>query len=130
MKSCKSLAILAVLIAGVLVSVPRVRAQAPAEKNPAEAMATMKKWATELNLTEAQKKQLMPVVMEQAQKLKAWKEDTTSPKMQKMMKLRAIHQDTDAKVKPILTPDQFTKFQAMRQEEMQKMMEERKAANQ
>lgn len=130
MKLCKSLSLLAVLFAAILVSAPRVRAQAATEKNPAEAMATMKKWSTELNLTQAQKKQLMPVVIEQAQKLKAMKEDTTSTKMQRLMKLRAIHQDTDAKVKPILTPDQFTKFQAMRQEEMQEMMEERKSPNQ
>ena len=129
MKIWKGFSLLAILAASLLFSVPPARAQAPAEKNPAEALATLKHWSTELNLSEAQKKQLMPIVMEQTQKLKAWKEDTTSTKMQKVMKLRAIHQDTDAKVKPILTPDQFTKFQAMRQAEMQKMMEQHKAAS-
>ncbi|MGH9703867.1 MAG: hypothetical protein ACRD4K_10865 [Candidatus Acidiferrales bacterium] len=129
MKIWNGFSLLAVLAAGLLFSVPPARAQASTEKNPADALATLKHWSTELNLTEAQKKQLMPIVMEQTQKLKAWKEDTASTRMQKVMKLRSIHQDTDTKVKPILTPDQFTKFQAMRQAEMQKIMEQHKAAS-
>ncbi len=131
MKLCTSMSLLAVLFAGILVTVPRVRAQAP--KAPAEAMATLKQWSTDLNLTEAQKKQLLPVVIDEGQKMKDLKDDTTSTRLQKLMKLRAIHQDTDAKVKPIMTADQFTKFQALRQQNMEKMLDkmmERKAPSQ
>jgi hypothetical protein len=88
-----------------------------------EMMAKLEKMSAELQLTPDQKKQMLPILMEEAPKMKAAKEDTSLGPIQKMMKLRQIGTDTDTKVKPILTPAQWEKWEAMRNQERQEMIE-------
>lgn len=102
-------------------SLPAQDAMGQGDKS--EMMAKVEKISAELQLTPAQKKQILPILMDEAPKLKAVKEDTTMRPMQKAMKLRQISEATDAKLQPILTPTQFQKLQEMQTQERQQMMQ-------
>jgi periplasmic protein CpxP/Spy len=91
--------------------------------NMSEITAKLEKMSAALQLTFAQKQQIKPILMEEAPKLKALKSDTSLPPLQKAMKMRQIGEDTDAKLQPILTPEQNQKWQQMRTQERQQMMQ-------
>jgi Spy/CpxP family protein refolding chaperone len=83
--------------------------------------------AKQLSLTADQKEKLLPVLADEAPKLKAVKADTTLTGLQKLQKIRAIHAETDPKVKAILTPTQYEQWQTIRQQEIHDMIEKKKA---
>jgi len=91
--------------------------------NKSEIAAKLEKMAAALQLTPEQKQQIKPILVDEVPKLKALKADTSIPPMQKAMKLRQISEDTDAKLQPILTPEQNQKWQQMRAQERQQMMQ-------
>lgn len=91
--------------------------------NKQEVMAKLEKISTELQLSPAQKKQMAPILMQEAPKLQAIKSNTSLGPMQKAMQLKEIGQDTDSKVMPILNPQQQQKWQAMQAAERQQMMQ-------
>jgi hypothetical protein len=91
--------------------------------NKQEVAAKLEKISAALQLTPAQKKQMLPILMQEAPKLQAVKSDTSLGPLQKAMKLKEIGSDTDSKVMPILTPQQQQKWQAMQAEERQQMMQ-------
>jgi hypothetical protein len=72
-----------------------------------------------LNLTAQQKGEMLPILQEEGPKLKAIKNDPNMTGAQKAMQLRAIHQETDPKVKAILSPQQYQEWQAIRQHEIE-----------
>ena len=93
----------------------------------AEVAKKVEALAKQLNLTADEKEKLLPVLAEEAPKLKAVKEDTTLTGMQKLEKIRAIHQETDPKVKAILSSDQYQQWQTIRQQEIREMIEKKKS---
>ena len=116
---------IAVFAALMMSLVTAALAQAPpAGADKQEMMAKLEKLSTELQLTPAQKKQVGPILMQEAPKLKAIKANTSLGPMQKAMQLKQIGEDTDAKMKPILTPEQYQKFQQIRQQEREQMMQQ------
>src|ERR1700684_2542091 len=117
-------------VAAVLtVSAPRLTAQDGMSSmgamggDNAEAMQKLQKMSAALHLTPEQKKQMLPILMDEGPKLKALKSDTSMPPMEKAMKMRTISQDTNSKVKPILNPEQYQKFEQMRTQERQQMIQ-------
>jgi len=98
-------------------------AQAQTSPDKQEVMAKLEKLAAQLQLTPDQKKQLAPILMEEAQKMKAIKSNTSLGPLEKMMQMKQVGTDTDAKVQPILTPAQYQQFQQIREQERQQMME-------
>jgi hypothetical protein len=94
-----------------------------AQGNMGEAAAKLEKMSTALQLTPAQKQQIAPILMEEAPKMKALKSDTSLGPMQKAMKMHQIADATDAKLKPILNPEQYEKWQQMRAQEREQMMQ-------
>jgi Spy/CpxP family protein refolding chaperone len=54
------------------------------------------------------------------------KDDTTLTGLQKLQKVRAIHAETDPKVKAILTPEQYQQWQTIRQQEIHDMIEKKR----
>jgi Spy/CpxP family protein refolding chaperone len=99
-------------------------AQAPAQGgDKQEMLAKLEKMSTELQLTPAQKQQILPILKEEAPKLQAVKANTSLGPVKKGMEMKQISNETDAKLKPILTPAQFEKLQQMHQEERQQMMQ-------
>jgi hypothetical protein len=118
------------VLLAIAVSIPLLSAQdnmsqgtMGAQPNKAEVMAKLEKISTELNLSPAQKQQMLPILKEEAPKIQAIKGNTSMAPMQKAMQLRQIGQATDAKVMPILNPEQQQKWQAMRQQEREQMMQ-------
>jgi Spy/CpxP family protein refolding chaperone len=72
--------------------------------------------AAQLQLTDQQKQQLKPILRDEAQKLKSLWAETGITKRQKHVQLNQIRQEFTAKVKAILTPEQFAKWQNLRGE--------------
>ncbi len=68
------------------------------------------KMMQELNLTDAQKAQLKPIMEAQRDQMKAMREDTTLDRKAKMTKMKAMRADMETQVNAILTPDQQTKL--------------------
>ena len=85
-------------------------AQKPGGMGKAEAIAQ------QLNLTPEQKMKVLPILREEGPKVEAIKNDNQMSKIEKLQKIRAIHQQTDPQMKAILTPAQYQKLQAIRQQ--------------
>lgn len=78
----------------------------------------------ELNLTDAQKAKLKPIMEAQRDQMKAMREDTTLDGKAKKAKMKAMRASMEKQVNAILTPDQQKKMADMKA----KMKAERAAA--
>ncbi len=79
----------------------------------------------QLNLTPQQKVKILPILREEAPKVAAIKNDNSLSRIQKMQQIRAIHQQTDPQMKAILSPEQYQKLQAIRQQTIREAMQTR-----
>jgi Spy/CpxP family protein refolding chaperone len=70
----------------------------------------------ELNLTPEQKAKILPILADEGPKVKAIQNDNSLSRMQKVQQIRAIHQQTDPQMKSILSPAQYEKLKAIRQQ--------------
>ncbi len=98
-------------------------AQEPPSPEKQEAIAKLEKLSAELQLTPQQKKQMMPIMMEEAKKMKAVKADASLGPLQKAMQMKQIGTDMDTKVQPILNPQQYQKFEQIRTQEREQMIQ-------
>jgi len=107
--------------------------KSPEQRN--EALLT--KMTTELNLDASQQAQIKPIIAEQSLKMEAMRAQQKANKVNNVVPTdadkKAIRKTrmedkeaTDNKIKAILTPDQFVKYQAMQEEEKAKMKEQNK----
>jgi Spy/CpxP family protein refolding chaperone len=115
-----ALTLFAIMLAAV-VAAPIATAQEPASKE--EVQAKLQGMATALQLTDDQKAKIKPILMAEAPKIQALKADTSMPQMQKMQQMKKLADGVDAKIKPILTPEQYQKFQEMRMQQRDQMMQ-------
>jgi hypothetical protein len=99
-----------------------VWAQGPSPEQTAE--HRMQMMAQQLQLTEPQKEKIMPILMEEAPKIKAVKSDASLPQNEKLAKLMQIRNDANDKIRPLLTSTQQQKLDQMRQQQRQQMMKE------
>src|SRR5262249_7938706 len=67
--------------------------------------------ATELNLTDDQKTKVTALFEEDAKKMRELRADTNLSKDERGEKFRAMRKESDQKLKAILTPEQWDKFQ-------------------
>ena len=72
--------------------------------------------AQQLNLTPEQKVKILPILRDEVPKVNAIKNDNSVSNMQKMQQIKAIHQQTDPQMKAILSPAQYEKLKAIRQQ--------------
>jgi hypothetical protein len=93
------------------------------QPNKAEIAAKLEKISQTLQLSPAQKQQMLPILKEEAPKIQAVKSNTSLGPLQKAMQLRQVGEATDAKVQPILSPEQYQKWQAMQTQERQEMIQ-------
>jgi periplasmic protein CpxP/Spy len=108
MKNHTHFAISALLIATFALLTPVSFAQKGAAMSKAQAIAQ------QLNLTPQQKEKILPILIDEAPKVNAIKNDNSLSKMQKMQQVRAIHQQTDPQMKAILSPEQYQKLKQIR----------------
>jgi len=109
----------AALFCGFLTLIPVVSAQKPAEK--------LQALSQQLQLTPEQKAKLLPILEQEGPKIEAIKKDTSLPPMQKMKQLHAIHEQTAPELQKILSPAQYQKLQAIRQEEIKQAIQKKQA---
>jgi len=91
----------------------------------AAAMSKAEAISQQLNLTPQQKIKILPILRDEAPKVQAIKNDNSLGKIQKMQQIRAIHQQTDPQMKAILSPEQYQKLQAIRQQTIREAMQTR-----
>jgi protein CpxP len=119
-------------ISALLFFTTQLRAQAPAQGQgnaaAAQKLDKLEELSKELKLTPEQKLKLLPILKEEAPKLEEIKKDTTLTNFQKMQRIRELHEKTNPQVQAILTPQQFEQLQTIRKEEIQKMVQGRRAA--
>jgi len=80
----------------------------------------------QLNLTPQQKAKILPILADEGPKIEAIKNNSSLSGFQKMQQIRAIHQQTDPQMKAILSPDQYQKLQAIRQQAIQEAIQKRR----
>jgi|SRR6266540_827476 len=80
----------------------------------------------QLNLTPQQKAKILPILADEAPKVEGIKNNSSLSGFQKMQQIRAIHQQTDPQMKAILSPAQYQKLQAIRQQAIREAMEKRR----
>ena len=103
----------------VLLALP-VHAQRTGTASKAEAIAQ------QLSLTPEQKVKILPILRDEVPKVNAIKNDNSLSKIQKVQQIKAIHQQTDPQMKAILSPAQYQKLQAIRQQAIREATETRR----
>lgn len=74
----------------------------------------MQHMAQELNLTDEQKEKLKTALAEQGEKMRELRDNQSLSPEEKRAKFREMNEGIEAKLKPILTPEQFEKWQKLR----------------
>jgi hypothetical protein len=75
-----------------------------------------------LDLTDAQKEQLLPILLDQAEQVKAIHEEAAAERQLRRQQMEQIRDTTHAGIESLLDPDQLEKFQEMvREREEQRM---------
>jgi protein CpxP len=85
----------------------------PARPHPMLRGPSIDRLAQMLNLTDAQKAQIQPILDVEHQKMRDLRNDTSLSMDEKRSKMKELREDTSSQLQPILTPDQFTKWQNM-----------------
>ena len=75
----------------------------------------LKKMAAELNLTDAQKAQLKPILQSARQQAKAIKDNTALSDADRKSQLKDLRKSTRSQVLPVLTPAQRAQLKAIHQ---------------
>jgi len=109
----------AALCSGVLVLASTSYAQKSGAMSKAEAISQ------QLDLTPQQKVKILPILRDEAPKVQAIKNDNSLSKIQKVQQIKAIHQQTDPQMKAILSPEQYQKLKAIRQQAIRDAVQSR-----
>lgn len=75
----------------------------------------MEKVFEQLKLTDDQKEKVKPIFKDQADKMKALRDDTSLTPQDRRPKMKEIRDATNAKLKPILTDEQFAQWEKLSQ---------------
>jgi hypothetical protein len=84
------------------------------QQSPQQKSANLERIAQYLNLTPQQKDKILPILADEAPKVREIKNDPSLSRMQRAQRIKAIHQQNDPQMKAILSPGQYQKLQAMR----------------
>ncbi|HWB85999.1 MAG TPA: hypothetical protein VG675_17785 [Bryobacteraceae bacterium] len=92
----------------------------------AHGMQKFEQMAKQLNLSPQQKAELVPILEAEAPELEAIKADSSLSEVQKLQKLKAVHDQTKPQVEAILTPQQYQKLQDIRRQELRQKVRKQK----
>ena len=81
--------------------------------------------AKRLNLTAEQQQQLLPNLTDRQQKMEAIFHDNSLSKEDRTAKMRSVREDSEAKIKGILTDEQKQTYEQMRQQSRERSHERR-----
>ena len=88
----------------------------------AEKLAGAEAVAKQLNLTPQQEAKVLPILKEEGPKVEQIKNNPSLSGIQKMKELRAIHSQTAPQLQQILSPEQYQKLQAIREQRIKEAM--------
>jgi Spy/CpxP family protein refolding chaperone len=109
--------VLAVMLALVFgLTIPRVAAQTLDPDTKASVQSYLQQMSSELNLTDAQKTQIKPILQSEFQQLKSVKDDASLSPEQQKAKAQEIHASAKSQINSVLTPEQQKKLATMREE--------------
>ena len=80
--------------------------------------ARLQQLTTELGLSDEQKTQIKPILLDAAKRLQAVKNDTTRTVEAKKNKMDEVHDSARGQIRQFLTPDQSKKLDAMKAEDI------------
>ena len=100
--------------------------RAPAYAQNSGKLSKIEAISQQLQLTPQQKVKILPILKDELPKVEAIKNDNSLGKIQKVQQIRAIHQQTDPQMKAILSPAQYEKLQAIRQQAIREAMQKRR----
>ncbi|MDE3066652.1 MAG: hypothetical protein KGJ60_03785 [Verrucomicrobiota bacterium] len=116
MKATKKLGIILLTVGGLLVPGAVLHAQdstnAAAVAHPAR--GGRDRLAQALNLTDEQKPKVQAAFKDMRQQMRDLRQNTDLSRKERMAKAKTLRENLDAKLKDILTPEQFQKWQDMR----------------
>lgn len=78
-----------------------------------------------LNLSDDQKAQIKPIIADRQQKMQALRSDTSMRRRQKARQMKSIFEESDKKIKAILTPDQQKQYAELEQQMKERRQERR-----
>src|SRR5664279_6296552 len=84
----------------------------------------LNQFSVELGLNEQQRQQILPFLQDEAKQLGALKKNTTLKPLEKIEQLKQISGAVDTKITPLLDAGQQKKFQAIREENRRKLIEQ------
>jgi Spy/CpxP family protein refolding chaperone len=121
MKISKIAVIAAIAVSSLVTFTAAAQDKPPGEGNGShkehpQAGARMDKMATELGLNADQKAKWEAQMKSQAEKMKAIHNDASLTKEQKSEKMKALREENEKQLKQIFTPEQYAKWEKMRDE--------------
>jgi hypothetical protein len=78
--------------------------------------------AKQLHVTRKQAMQLLPILKAEEPKLQAIRNDPSLSRMERLQRLRAVHEASNPQVKAILTPWQYKQLQMIRKQRRAQIM--------
>lgn len=111
--------------AALALSGPALFMPAISHAQSGQAAQKLEQLSTQLALTPQQKRELIPILVAEAPKVKAIKADTSLTRIQKLQQLKAVHDETDPQVRAILTPEQYQKLREIRRQELEQAIKRR-----
>ena len=104
-------------------ALPALAYTAPAPQGPRSQVQNM---VDKLNVTAEQKAKLDPILDADARQVRALRADSTLSDEDRRKNTAAIRADTDTKIKPILTAEQWTRLEELRVERKAQGSEKKK----
>lgn len=98
----------------LMVAMASAQQKSAQQQSPQQKSANLERIAQYLSLTPQQKDKILPILADEAPKVRAIKDDPSLSRMQRAQRIKAIHQQNDPQMKAILSPEQYQKLQAMR----------------
>ncbi len=91
--------------------------EATTRRGPGTPEQRLERMSKQLNLTDDQKAKLKPILADEAAKMKDLRADTSVSREDRRTKMADIRKDIDAKIKGVLTADQYTKWEEARKQQ-------------
>ena len=112
----------ATLVVGSVALLESARSQEakPRDLDALVTNARLKQLAAALGLSDAQKEKVRPIILEEVKAIRAVRETDNLPQTEKTAKEKEIHDACKAKLKTILTPEQFVKWEEVHRKKKEK----------